>query len=249
MKVAIREKPSQSFNHGLTSYTFKRGFVWCLSAQWWQRKFVHLSHYRALDSIASSRDCCAMRPTWAQHHVRAASPDSICKSQLFTTISRMVSINNTQLHTGINPSLTSKLYTFTLKHWVLVVWRRRRKPAAEIPSSVRERSEMVMVIDLGPFSNVGAEPSCRTCTIPTCLSWELVGENPVPARFPEREALVVRHWDVAAKFCRDLILRNILDETRVETGIDLISVSDPLRPRLSQSRKIGWDRDETKVYS
>jgi hypothetical protein len=44
------------------------------------------------------------------------------------------------------------------------------------------------------------------------------------------------------------ILRNILDETRVETGINLIPVSDPLRPRPSQSRKIGRDRDETKVY-
>jgi hypothetical protein len=44
------------------------------------------------------------------------------------------------------------------------------------------------------------------------------------------------------------ILRNILGETRVKTGIDLISVSDPLRPRLSQSRKIGRDGDETKVY-
>jgi hypothetical protein len=31
-------------------------------------------------------------------------------------------------------------------------------------------------------------------------------------------------------------------------GLDLILVSDPLRPRLSQSRKIGRDRDETKVY-
>jgi hypothetical protein len=34
------------------------------------------------------------------------------------------------------------------------------------------------------------------------------------------------------------ILCNIIDETRVETGINLVSVSDPLRPRLSQSRKI-----------
>ena len=71
---------------------FKRGFVWCLGAQWWQRKSAHLPHYSALDSIASSCDCCAKRPTWAQHHVRAASPTSICKSQLFATISRMVSI-------------------------------------------------------------------------------------------------------------------------------------------------------------
>ena len=71
---------------------FKRGLVWCLGAQWWQRKSAHLPHYSALDSIASSRDCCAKRPTWAQHHVRAASPTSICKSQLFATISRMVSI-------------------------------------------------------------------------------------------------------------------------------------------------------------
>ena len=35
----------------------------------------------------------------------------------------------------------------------------------------------------------------------------------------------------------------ILDETRVETG-RLISVSDPLRPRLFQSGKIGRDRDD-----
>jgi hypothetical protein len=44
------------------------------------------------------------------------------------------------------------------------------------------------------------------------------------------------------------VLAILCNIPRVETGIDLISVSDPLRTRLSQSQKIGRDRDKTKVY-
>ncbi len=48
-------------------------------------------------------------------------------------------------------------------------------------SRAMERSEMVMGVDVGASFKIGADPSRRN------------GENPVPARFSEREALAGRH--------------------------------------------------------